>query len=277
MMAEHRNNPRSSDFGIGSELVPAANAVAAFLALDEFDPDIDRANFDLVVLAGNAILSTAIGAFEVAKTICGPVLITGGIGHSTSLLAGVVAGQKAYAGIAVEERPEADILRDIAVYVHGLDEAQVLVEPASTNCGENAEFSLRLLDRLGIRPRKPLLIQDPLMQRRTDASFKRAWSASTWQTEFVNWPTFIPRLEYVDGRVGYVSSLSGPLWTGQRFMSLLLGEIPRLRDDEDGYGPRGKGFITHVDIPDEIEEHYRALVAHFRGESPALSRSIGAQ
>lgn len=55
----------------------------------------------------------------------------------------------------------------------------------------------------------------------------------------------------------------------------ILGEIPRLRDDESGYGPRGKGFITHVDIPNEIEQAFQALITHFNDEAPALSRRIG--
>jgi hypothetical protein len=38
-----------------------------------------------------------------------------------------------------------------------------------------------------------------------------------------------------------------------------MGEIPRLRDDKEGYGPRGKGFIVHVDIPDEVEEAWRRV------------------
>jgi hypothetical protein len=31
-----------------------------------------------------------------------------------------------------------------------------------------------------------------------------------------------------------------------------MGEIPRLSDDSDGYGPHGAGFIAHVDIPAEV-------------------------
>lgn len=38
-----------------------------------------------------------------------------------------------------------------------------------------------------------------------------------------------------------------------------MGEIPRLRDDENGYGPNGKNFIAHVNIPDEIKEAYNIL------------------
>ncbi len=34
-----------------------------------------------------------------------------------------------------------------------------------------------------------------------------------------------------------------------RYLALLLGELPRLLDNAQGYGPNGKGFITHVDFP----------------------------
>lgn len=46
------------------------------------------------------------------------------------------------------------------------------------------------------------------------------------------------------------------LWQMDRFLDLVTGEIPRLRDDADGYGPQGKAFIPHVDIPPEVEEAY---------------------
>lgn len=261
-----------SGFGIGQDLIPAANTVAQFLAIDQFRQPRFDGRFDIVILAGNAILSTAAEAFAAASTARTPVLITGGVGHSTALLAETVAER--HPGIAVQGRSEADILRDIAIRFHRLDEEQILVETASTNCGENAAFSLRYLDEHGLRPEAALLVQDPLMQRRTDASFKR-WLDSSWRTEILNWPTFVPRLDWIDGAVSYAADLPRPLWSGRRFMSLLLGEIPRLRDDENGYGPHGKGFITHVDIPAEVEEAFQALIAHFNDEAPALSRRIG--
>jgi hypothetical protein len=49
------------------------------------------------------------------------------------------------------------------------------------------------------------------------------------------------------------------LWDHQRFFDLIMGEIPRLTDDENGYGPKGKGFIAHVDVPDEIEAAWARL------------------
>ena len=44
------------------------------------------ADYDMVILAGNAILSTATAAFAATREAGVPVLVTGGVGHSTSLL-----------------------------------------------------------------------------------------------------------------------------------------------------------------------------------------------
>jgi hypothetical protein len=38
-----------------------------------------------------------------------------------------------------------------------------------------------------------------------------------------------------------------------------MGEIPRLKDDANGYRPNGKNFISHIDIPREIEKDYEVL------------------
>lgn len=60
----------------------------------------------------------------------------------------------------------------------------------------------------------------------------------------------------VDGELQYsrTETPRGELWKPERFFDLIMGEIPRLRDDEAGYGPMGKAFITHVDIPIEVED-----------------------
>jgi len=45
----------------------------------------------------------------------------------------------------------------------------------------------------------------------------------------------------------------------ERYLSLVLGELPRLRDDINGYGPLGRDFIVHVDIPAEVETAWQIL------------------
>jgi hypothetical protein len=47
------------------------------------------------------------------------------------------------------------------------------------------------------------------------------------------------------------------------FLDLLMGEIPRLRDDERGYGPNGLGLIGHVNIPDDVLAAFDCLLPQY--------------
>ncbi len=49
------------------------------------------------------------------------------------------------------------------------------------------------------------------------------------------------------------------MWDMDHYLSLLLGEIPRLRDDEEGYGPRGANYLAYIDIPQAVEESYQLV------------------
>jgi hypothetical protein len=44
-----------------------------------------------------------------------------------------------------------------------------------------------------------------------------------------------------------------------------MGEMTRLNDDEDGYGPAGKGFIGHVKIPNHVIGSWRRLKKEIGG------------
>ncbi len=50
-------------------------------------------------------------------------------------------------------------------------------------------------------------------------------------------------------------------WPRDRWVELVMGEVPRLRDDAQGYGPNGAGFHAHVDVPPDVETAYAALLA----------------
>lgn len=49
------------------------------------------------------------------------------------------------------------------------------------------------------------------------------------------------------------------MWDLERYITLLMGEIPRLTDDPEGYGPKGKGFIAHVEIPLAVRNAFLEL------------------
>lgn len=153
----------------------------------------------------------------------------------------------------------------------------VLVEDTSTNCALNATNMREVLDSNGYTsPCSIVVAQDPTMCRRTVAAFEQVYADKAREAPTLrSWPTFVPRVSPIDFSSpepkGSLTSLlrydlsesedtrKNGLWTMDRFMSLLVGEIPRMRDDENGYGPRGKGSIAHVDIPQRVENAWQLL------------------
>lgn len=249
----------------------AINDIAAFLALDD-GPSAREDDVQLVVLAGNAVLPTIDAAFGLVRLLGCRLVITGGIGHSTRYLETMVTEHPTYQDVATAGRPEADILADLGMRHWGLAAADIIRETASTNCGENALFTKKLLDQMQLRVDRIVLIQDPTMQRRTDAAFRHAWRDSAALPTIINYPGIVPHLVHRDGVLGFEGWDRPGLWLLDRFVSLIMGEIPRLRDDKNGYGPRGQNFIPHVDVPHEVETAYAHLVSTLRTDAECKGR-----
>lgn len=72
------------------------------------------------------------------------------------------------------DRPEAELFADRACAL-GVDRARILVEPASTNTGENVRFVWDMLQTKSLRLRSFVLVQKPYMERRTYATFMKQW------------------------------------------------------------------------------------------------------
>ena len=240
------------------------NLLASFLSFDQTHGATplqlaESGKADLLVLLGNAVLVTAERAFQAISAGVAPkILIAGGVGHATELLYRAVKQHPLYHDIATAGRSEAEILRDIGLGFFGLTDEHILLENQSTNCGENALRARQVLTAAGERPRTLILTQDPLMQRRTDASFRQVWWDSP-DVRFINWPTLVPGFDVKGGGAVWRDQDCAGAWPLPRFVSLLLGEVPRLRDVPGGYGPAGAGFIAHVDIPPHIEAAYARL------------------
>jgi hypothetical protein len=105
--------------------------------------------------------------------------------------------------------------------------------------------------------RSVLLVQDPTMQRRTHESFRRSLRG-TPDVTVLSYAPLVPDVSAPD---------FGEIWSMDRFTALVLGEVRRLHDDENGYGPRGAGFIDHVDIPTDVLDAYRRLAAALPGST----------
>lgn len=50
-----------------------------------------------------------------------------------------------------------------------------------------------------------------------------------------------------------------------------MGEIPRLTDNAEGYGPNGKKFICHVNIPENVREAFELLKTVYGEETRAAN------
>lgn len=240
-----------------------ANKVAEFLAVrdinelecTELEKKVGLEKVDVLVLLGNSIpytIKCAVKAYE--NNLCDRILINGGIGHSTQILRNEIRKNSEFDFIEVEDRAEADIFFDIMTQIYNIDSSKIIVENKSTNCGDNAKKAIELLEELNIPYNSLLLIQDPTMQLRTYTSFLKYIDDK--KVKLINYAPFIPIIN-VDLRLSNVN-IDG-IWDEKRYFELLMGEIPRLKDDEYGYGPNGKNFIAHIDIPREIEEDYNRL------------------
>lgn len=220
---------------------------------------------DCLVLLGNGVLHTAERAVQAMseERLAPLLLISGGRGHSTRFLEEAVAAHRLYNGVVVPGQSEAEMLADIAIRYWGLSPGCILLETTSRNCGENATHSRSILARAGLYPRSMILVQDPTMQRRTHASFEWAWHDSSHDTAFLSCPGLQPTAHATGNGLSLQPSEAAGLWPIERFVSLVLGEIPRLRDDPSGYGPSGRGFIGHVDIPPGVEEAFARLAQTF--------------
>lgn len=204
------------------------------------------------ILEGAAVMAQAMEA-GAAKTY----VIVGGEGHTTKALREAAA--RRIPGLNTAGLPEARIFNALLKHDYGLEAD--LLECESTNCGNNITLLLSLLERRKISFESIILTQDASMQLRMAAGLRRHRP----DAHIISYAAYEARAAVRRGQLAFQEDIPG-MWPMDRYLSLLLGEIPRLTDDENGYGPRGKGFIAHVDIPPEISDAFALLSGPFGGQ-----------
>ena len=256
------------------------NLLANFLAHEQVRNLHSHGPVDCIIICASAILHQAKRLFQTlqgAPSLTKTVVLCGGTGHSTTLMWDAVARSSNYSslGPSVRGKPEARVLEEIMNKYFKIEciesgECKLLIEDKSTNCGANALNSRRLLEASGIpKPKTCIVIQDPTMALRTILSFEKVYEDVETPPKFYSCPFLVPKVryeEFKDRSIIHYGLRDIPieeLWEFERFMELVLGELPRLRDDKEGYGPEGKGFIAHVDIPMEVEAAWKKLMSVF--------------
>ena len=134
-----------------------------------------------------------------------------------------------------------------------------LLETKSTNCGNNITNTLELLKNLNLKPKSIIFMQDATMQNRMDAGFRKYCPCDT---ALINYATYKVHFTVQNDKLCLEQNNIWQMWNIDKYIELLMGEIPRLTDNINGYGPQGKDFIAHVDIPQEVHSAYQYLYQH---------------
>lgn len=210
---------------------------------------------DVMVLFGGSILCGGdVLARAIEHRIAKYFIIVGGAGHTTPTLRANM--NKAYPKINTENLSEAEIFNSYLKYRYSVQADYI--ETKSTNCGNNITFLLELLEKEKIACNHMILSQDATMQYRMEMGMRKYRP----DMDIINFATYHAVVQEQNGSLNYNTDIWG-MWDMERYISLLLGEIPRLKDDENGYGPKGKGFIAHVDIPQSVENAFDELKHHY--------------
>ena len=209
---------------------------------------------DVFVLFGGSILEGGdLLAQAIKDRIAKVYVIVGGAGHTTEALRQRVHNE--YPAIETAGLQEAEVFQRYLKEVYSC-EADYL-ESKSTNCGNNITYLLELLKENSIKCSSIILCQDATMQRRMDAGLRKYTSNDLL---IINYASYRASVIAEHNNLVYSELIHG-MWDIDRYVNLLMGEIPRLKDDENGYGPKGKNFIAHVDIPEAVYDAFKQLKA----------------
>ena len=211
---------------------------------------------DIAVLFGGGGPATAdaLAAAMKAQVATGYV-IAGVHGHTTSRVYDALSARLPQGAVSPEDS-EAEMLDAYLRHRYGL--SADLLEKASTNCGSNVINLLSLLAEKHIDATRFVLIHDAPFQRRISATMELEAPEASW----VNLAAWRAKVGVKEGRLTYLEAPEA-MWSLDHYRSLLLGEVRRLWDTPEGYGPRGSHFLAHVEVPDEVIAAYRRLCARY--------------
>lgn len=244
-----------------SDIANKLNLLVDFLAkrdLDELSAKdlykkytINKA--DLCILFGGSIPEGAnVFAKAYKEQIANHYLLVGGVGHTTCYLREFM--KDSLPTHDLQNLSESEIFNCYLQTYHQIKDC--LLETKSTNCGNNIIFTLELLNNLKISPKSIIFMQDASMQHRMEAGFRKYLSNDI---KLINYATYKTYFTVKDNKLNLSGKKPWHMWDIDKYIELLMGEIPRLLDNSAGYGPQGKDFIAHVDVPTDVQEAYNYL------------------
>lgn len=207
---------------------------------------------DVMVLFGGSIMCGGdVLAQAIKNHIAKKYVIVGGAGHTTETLR--LKMHEEFPDMETEGLSEAEVFAKYLQHQYGL--SPDFLECKSTNCGNNITYLLDLLKENGIDFSSIIISQDATMQYRMEAGLRKYVSNNI---KIINYAVYSAKVVVENSALTYKEEIWG-MWDINRYISLLMGEIPRLSDDVNGYGPKGKDFIAHVEIPQEVRGAFDEL------------------
>src|SRR5688572_12839476 len=138
------------------------------------------------------------------------------------------------------DEPEAERFARIAVSLN-VPRERILIEPNSTNTGENIQFTKKLVTEKGLNLQKFIVVQKPYMERRSYATFQRYWP----EKEAI---VTSPQVSFKD----YLAEYSNRSLTTADVIGIMVGDLQRIK-----LYP-ALGYQIPQDIPDEVWEAFRS-------------------
>jgi uncharacterized SAM-binding protein YcdF (DUF218 family) len=140
------------------------------------------------------------------------------------------------------DEPEAERFARIAISL-GVPPECILIEPKSTNTGENVRYTRQLLAEKGIDPRSFIVVQKPYMERRSYATFLQYWPGK--QVVVTS-----PQVSFDD----YVAQYTHSSLSADDVIAIMLGDLQRIR-----FYPE-LGYQIAQEIPEDVWKAYEQLV-----------------
>lgn len=140
------------------------------------------------------------------------------------------------------DEPEAERFARIAVEL-GVPRESILIEPHSTNTGENIHFTKRLVAERGLDLQKFILVQKPYMERRAFATVLKLWPEKEWIVTS-------PQVSFGE----YVAHYTNQALSVTDVVGIMVGDLQRIKI----YPARG--YQIAQEIPDEVWTAFEELV-----------------
>lgn len=206
---------------------------------------------DIFVLFGGSIICGGdVLAEAIKQKIAKHYIIVGGAGHTTETLREIA---HFYAPqINTFNKSEAEIFNEYIYNLYGVKADYT--ENKSTNCGNNITNLIKLIEEKNISCSSIIICQDATMQLRMYATLKKYKPEIT----IINYASYQVNVLASEKGLRYDQDIKG-MWNMDRYITLLMGEIPRLTDNAEGYGPKGKNYLAHIDIPENITIAFNEL------------------